>query len=104
MTMTRIRITGEGIKGGDTPVPVGTEFVLTTIPKAWEGNYEIVSEISVEEARAAETRAATVRLAADGLGEDDLTADGRPKVGALNAALPEGSEPVTVDERDGIWP
>ena len=103
MTMTRIRITGDGVRGGGTPVPVGTELTISAIPKAWEGSYEVVTEISDDEAREATTRADTVRAAAEALADDDLTADGRPKLGPLNAAMADGAEPVTVAERDGIW-
>ena len=104
MTLTRIRITGDGIKGGNTSVPVGTELSLLTVPASWEGQYEVISEQSEDEARKADMRASAVRIASEGLSGDDYTADGRPKMAQLNAAMAAGSDPVTVAERDAIWP
>lgn len=38
-----------------------------------------------------------------GLKADQMTADGKPEVDAINAALPEGVEKITADERDAVW-
>lgn len=36
------------------------------------------------------------------LGEDGFSASGKPKVSAINEAMP-GADPVTASERDAIW-
>lgn len=49
------------------------------------------------------TREEIVAVAIDGLDDDGFTDGGKPKVDAINEAMPEGAEPVTGDERDAVW-
>ena len=48
-------------------------------------------------------RDGAIRTAINGLGEDGYTEGGKPEVQAINAALPEGTDPVTAKERDAVW-
>lgn len=49
------------------------------------------------------TRDEIVAAAIDGLDDDGFTDGGKPKVDAINAALPEGAEAVSSAERDAVW-
>lgn len=37
------------------------------------------------------------------LSDADYTTDGKPKISAIDQTMPEGSEPVTAEERDAAW-
>ena len=48
-------------------------------------------------------RGKEIREAISGLSATDYTQGGKPKTEAIDAEMPEGSEPVSADERDAIW-
>lgn len=48
-------------------------------------------------------REAEIIAALNKLGDDDYTKTGLPKLNAVNAAMAEGTEPVTDAERDAVW-
>ena len=64
----RIKITGRGIYGNDSELPVGTELEVSEEPTAWAGRYEVISG-----APKAEAVAITNPASDDGL--DDLRAE-----------------------------
>lgn len=68
--------------------------------KAQKGGDEKPEEPTVA---AEPSRDAALRAAIEGLGDDDYTADGKPEVTAINAALPVSLEPVDAAERDAVW-
>lgn len=58
-----------------------------------------VAPVAADEPSRAEKIAAIIEMLAD----DEFGKDGKPKVDAINAALEEGDDPATAEERDAVW-
>lgn len=98
----KVRITKPGIYGADGMYPVGTEMDVENEPKAWLDRYEVVGKAK-KSAVINLDRNTVITKAIKGLKKSDHTADGKPEVNAINAALPDGLQSVDADERDALW-
>lgn len=80
----------------DLPKSYGDHLVAEKLALTASGQPETAVEID-------EVRMEIVAAVIAGLQSDQFTGGGLPEVNAINAGLPEGTDPVTAGERNAIW-
>ena len=106
--MAKYRVTGNNLYGLNGKIKVGEAIdVEGELPAGWKKSVTLIEESTsvTSEPRAASVdpdRLELFRTTVDQLSVDDMTKDGKPKLDALNAALPSGAVIFTTEERDEL--